>query len=1075
MKQTNSKNRSGLVRVILSVLVAASFTWSCRPDFDLDKRFPEWLGTSIYETLDKGFDGHTFKYYVRLIDSLGQKSILAKTGSRTLFVADDEAFEKFLAKCPIAGYKSIKFEDLTQAQMKMILKGSMLNNVYQVAALSSTSTESNGVRLGDCMRKVSTMSEYDSVRVMQQSEMPDSKYWAYVKNNSNRAATGIVILEDGTKKPLVMFAPKFLEKNGITADDYNFLFNLSDKYGAKNKPGREPDDASVNGVRILIHNKKCYNGFIHVMEDVVYLLPSIAEYLAQSDLSLPADSTTVIWSSIIERFSVPYALTRNEAADVDHTYSNSAYDILQLANDNYYGKQSQAIIDAIEASTYDTVFTKLYFAGRYQGGDTLKFDGKGKKYEKSAVLKFDPGWNSFTSPSNETENALQRNMAAMFVPSDKAVMEWWLTSALGQEMRGKYGLQKYKGRFNLTREEVAEDMDSIDLNVIVKLINNSMFLSLVNTVPSKFADVLNDAQDPMFKNPSTATDFFDKVVMCCNGAIFYSNQVFVPTAYKAVSYPALVNNKLKVMDWAIEDDDMSFSYYLNSMVSKYALFLPEVTYSDTLDADLHGKLIWVDPASFAINNIGSGSTDGLKALAFFFEDNKIKADIYDYDDATNTIGIKRTSKPIGEKDAELTFLRNRLEDIMDYHIILLNNDYYALEGGINPDPQGYAYFRTKGGGTIRFKSNGAKPYTIDQTDEAAYQAELKKMSVEGGWQVEIGKPINIINRFDMTKNDGNGVTYITDRPMQTSRRSVYDVISDVATYPEFAKFSELIQKAVDSEGKQIIFSDYDGLDIGSSQCVSSFNTFNYTVYVPKSATIQKLLDDTVIYHPVDIDAIETRYKKIWNNLVASFSKQYDLIDAAWSDSMALFASTLSAKDKAARMDTVLVNYNHLFYNDKDESGEIKDDEVPLEHFISVFTDAKRDELVNFLKYHIQDNSVYTNAEFNNSSDEVDYETSFLNKADRQFAKVHVKSGDNIVIRDENNNTRNVIKENVAGTKTPYYNIMCREYVFKVYNDDYAVKDGNNDVTDVSKAKLETSSFAVVHLIDGPLCNGEVKF
>ena len=1071
MKQTNSKNRSGLVRVILSVLVAASFTWSCRPDFDLDKRFPEWLGTSIYETLDKGFDGHTFKYYVRLIDSLGQKSILAKTGSRTLFVADDEAFERFLAKCPLAGYRSIRFEDLTQAQMKMILKGSMLNNVYQVAALSSTSTENNGVKLGDCMRKVSTMSEYDSVRVMQQSEMPDSKYWAYVKNNSSRAATGIVILEDGTKKPLVMFAPKFLEKNGITADDYNFLFNLSDKYGAKNKPGREPDDASVNGVRIMIHNKKCYNGFIHVMEDVVYLLPSMAEYLAQSDLSLPADSTTVIWSSIIERFSVPYALNRNEAVDVDHTYSNTAYDILELANDNYYGKQSQAIIDAIEAANYDTVFTKLYFSGRYQGTDTLMYDGKGKKFEKSAVLKFDPGWNSFTSPSNETENALQRNMAAMFVPSDQAVMDWWLTSALGQEMRGKYGLQKYKGRTNLTREEVAEDMDSVDLNVIVKLINNSMFLSLVNTVPSKFSDVLNDAQDPMFKNPSTATDFFDRVVMCCNGAIFYSNQVFVPTAYKAVSYPALVNNKLKVMDWAIEDDEMSFSYYLNSMVSKYALFLPEVTYSDTLDADLHGKLIWVDPASFALNNIGN-STGTLKALAFFFDDNKIKADIYDYDEATNTIGVKRTSKPLGEKDAELTFLRNRLEDLMDYHIILLSNDYYALEGGINADPQGYSYFRTKGGGTIRIKNNGAKPYNIDQTNEAAYKAELSKMSVEGGWQAEIGQPINIVNRFDMTKNDGNGVTYITDRPLQTSRRSVYDVLNDAVTYPEFTEFANLLANATDSEGKSIISSSYGGLDIGSSEGVSSFNTFNYTVYVPKSATVKKLLDDTLFYRPATLTSIETRYDEIWKKLNSDYAGQGALIDAAWKDSIALFAATtLSAKDIAAGLDTLMVTYKNDYYTtDTDE-----DDDLPYDTFKKVFVDAKRDQLVNFLKYHIQDNSVYTNAEYNNNPNEVDYETSFLNKADKQFAKLHVKSGDNIVIRDDNGNTRNVLKENVAGTKIPYYNIMCREYVFKVYNDDYSVKDGNNDVTDVSKAKLETSSFAVVHLIDGPLCNGEVKF
>lgn len=115
-------------------------------------------------------------------------------------------------------------------------------------------------------------------------------------------------------------------------------------------------------------------------------------------------------------------------------------------------------------------------------------------------------------------------------------------------------------------------MSNIDLNVIVKLVNNSMFVSLCNTVPSKFSNVLNDAQDRFFTDPGTAVDLFEKVVMCCNGAIFFSNQVFVPTSYKAVSYPALVNSKLKVMNWAIEDKTMQFSYYLNSMATAYALF-----------------------------------------------------------------------------------------------------------------------------------------------------------------------------------------------------------------------------------------------------------------------------------------------------------------------------------------------------------------------------------------------------------------------------------------------------------------------------------------------------------------------
>ena len=107
MKKSNSlANRSGFMGFILFVLVTTFGISSCKPDFDLDKRFPEWLGTSIFETLDKGFEGdsgkvYKFTYFVRLIQDLDQEKILAKTGSKTLFVADDEAFERFFGpNCP---------------------------------------------------------------------------------------------------------------------------------------------------------------------------------------------------------------------------------------------------------------------------------------------------------------------------------------------------------------------------------------------------------------------------------------------------------------------------------------------------------------------------------------------------------------------------------------------------------------------------------------------------------------------------------------------------------------------------------------------------------------------------------------------------------------------------------------------------------------------------------------------------------------------------------------------------------------------------------------------------------------
>lgn len=1064
MRKNNSKNRSGLIGVIISALVVSSGLWSCFPDYNLDKEFPEWLGTSIYETLEDGFKDDTgkkysFKYFVRLIDTLDQKSILSRTGSRTLFVADDSAFQRFLDKCPIAGGAKVKFEDLSKAQLKMILKGSMLNNVFQVASLSNTSTE-NGVRLGDCMRRVSTMSEYDTVRVLKQEDMPKTQYWDYVRNNPNRASSGIVILEDGTKKPMIFFAPEFLSSKKITDDDYNFLFNLGG-YSKSGKPGRQSKDASVNGVRIEYQNKKCYNGFIHVMEDVVYLLPSMAEYLSQTDEN--GFSNSIIYSSIIERFSAPFIPNRNQAYDTDHIGTATAKKVRDLLNDDYYGPEGSVIADALGVGGKDSVFTKMYFSGRFQAAhqdkDTLAVDGKGRAFKRSSVLKFDPGWNSyFISSSAEDDVALQEDMAVMFVPTDSAMMRWWLQTALGQEMRTKYGTNKTKLTNDInqwTAQEVAEDMSEIDLNVIVKLINNNMFASFTSTVPSKFGDVMNDAQDAFFSDLSTAIDHFkvdymdNPVVMCCNGAIYFSDMVFVPTAYKAVSYPALINDKLKVLNWAIEDQEMSFSYYLNSMQSGYSLFLPQVNFNDENETTQE-RLIWIDPSSFALNKLDPSDVDkdnnALYALAFYYDEvaKTVKADYYTYDAAKDSIGTKVNTSSITNE----TFLRNRLEDFMDYHIILLNNkNYDALESGEFEGADGFAYFRTKGGGAIRFN----KSTFVDTKDP---DQDISMLQVAGGWQIEQGQPIEFVKRFDMTASDGNGITYVINRPLQTSRKSVYDILSDSTNYPEFKEFFKLMKKAENSDGKGVFADRYGDLDISSKQCISSFNTYNYTVYVPQNDSIKRLLKDGIIYSPYDLNLWDSICKAAWWHIhddVADNQKS-----AAWVDSLNIFYTTYLNKT-VDPSDPVLI-----FANDDD-------DDYDSTAFKNDFINVKCDELVNFIKYHIQDNSVYTNAEFNQGT--ADYETAYLNKS-KQFAKLRVNVGSDIYVTDAKGHVRKVQK--VKNGLVPYWNIMSREYVFKKYSNDYS-STSSEELTNVPTSKLETSSYAVIHLIDGALCNGEVNF
>ncbi len=1044
MKRFNSlRCRTGLKGMVLFAMATMLGVSSCRPDYDLDKRFPQWLGTSIYETLNTGFkndstgESYSFKTFVRLIDDLNQKEILAKTGSKTLFVADDKAFARFLAHCPLAGGDSIGYDDLTDAQKKMILNGSMLNNVYQVSMLSSSPGGSTTPPiLGNCMRRVSASTVLDTIPVLKNADFPkNNKYWDRLRNKHDQ---GIVLLQDGTNKPIIFFVNKFLTTNNIDADDYDFLFRLG-RYSKTGKPAHKPGDASVNGTTIAWPNKKCFNGFLHVMEDVVYLLPNMAELIASND-------STQIYSSILERFSVPYY----SGADKAERDQN----VRMLINSGLL--TSTDLAKAMDANN-DSVYVKKYLSKRARLNSQTTPEVQKTNLDKLTptdnLLKFDPSWNSFISStiSSNTDVALQKDMGLMFVPLDNALMNWWLDeSQIGARLRQRYGLPQYKGRNDLTKAEVIEDMSQIPMSVILELVNNNMQYSLVGSVPSKFSAVLNDAQDPFFesKTREQAENTISDVVMCCNGAVFFTNTIYAPTAYRSVSYPVLVNEKLKIIDWAIRvDEQLAYKAYLNSMVAEYSFFVPLV---DTVaGSQFEDKLVWIDPASFYLEKENAGA---IKILAFSYGQNssmedKVLADVYDYDRSTGIatetgVQLIPESTSNGENDAT-KFIRNRLLDIMDYHIVLGD-----VENSQSFDPDGYSYFRTKGRGVVRFKNS-------------ATVGDVANMDVQGGWQIEnidsideVQRPVKIIQRVDVSKTSstpGNGRTYIMDRPLIPSRRSVWDVVSDTATYKEFSEFFKLMQQAN-------VFADKSNSnDIASKYCISSFNSYHYTVYVPKNAGVKALLDSKKLMTPSELSAIDTEYDLLKLDIEDDYTGDPELkdsvVNAQFADSLIALSVRLFGVPDTLGAQTAVKKGTNAAY----------------------FTNKKLKQLQNFVKYHIQDNSVYIGADFNPGVDEAgnpatvaEYESAFMND-NQQFVKLTVKGGNDITVKDQKGNVRSVQTTKTANGK-PYYNIMCREYEVKQITGSTALSDAT-----YKNFSIETSSYAVVHLIDEPLCSGDFDF
>ncbi|MBQ6064421.1 MAG: hypothetical protein IJK87_12465 [Prevotella sp.] len=679
-------------------------------EYDLDERTPEGWGASIYSWLEEQgrSGGESFTNTVRMIDDLGYREVLAKTGSKTLFVADDAAYERFYLNNPW-GVRS--YEQLSTSQKKLLLFGSMIDNSMQLNSLSSV--EGTPPREGECMRRLASSQPYDSVPVLHPAQMPDNPYWSRYRASGKP----MVCMEDFSIVPLVHFIEKQLNNKRITNDDYDFIYNHTTH--------RQAGEASVNGVRVEQANIKCSNGFIHRMGEVITPLPNMAELIATK-------RNATMFNKLLERYCAPYPL--DDAVKTQYNY--------------LYG------------TNVDTVFQKRFFSRKSQEGQPLNVTPDNGPV--NGVLKFDPEWNSYYTGLNDQDGniVLQRDMAVMMVPSDDAMTEYWEKGA-GRVLKDYYG----------TWDNVPDD-------VIAKLINNNMLGSFVSSVPSKFQNILNDANDPMGVEQSA----IDSVWLGCNGAVYLTNLVYSPTAYVSVSFPALVNEAMRIMYWGIEQ--LQYDVYLNSLNSYYSFFIPTN----------NALLEYIDPCSY-----GKSQT---QLFRFHYDPTKVRqeervwASIWNYDAATGEVGDS-----IGRADESQ--IRNRLKDILDTHIVI---------GDVE---DGKTFYRTKGGTEIRVSH---------------VQAGANGMTVEGSFQMNESSPIPVSYIYDQTKG-GNGKSYILETPIMGTRQTVRDVL---ASHPEFSKFLELM------DGSGLFELIHNKRNACGGTNISTFNTYHYTIYVPTNESIDAL-------------------------------------------------------------------------------------------------------------------------------------------------------------------------------------------------------------------------------------------
>jgi hypothetical protein len=228
--------------IALSLLAACGLTWSCKDDYTWDDEKPTWLNSSIYESLQERAN---FNTYLRLLEDKdvniegvrNLKDVLSKTGSKTVFVANDQAWEEFFkanAKLPETNpwHNATSYERLSQAQKKLLINTSMLNNAIVMENLASSDGDgTNPPERGAYMRRVTDYNLTDSITFLPADQVPFTyntkdieegrDYWKNFR--AENGGNGIYLVMDSTLSMMLHFTQEHMAKQQITNDDFKWF------------------------------------------------------------------------------------------------------------------------------------------------------------------------------------------------------------------------------------------------------------------------------------------------------------------------------------------------------------------------------------------------------------------------------------------------------------------------------------------------------------------------------------------------------------------------------------------------------------------------------------------------------------------------------------------------------------------------------------------------------------------------------------------------------------------------------------------------------------------------------------
>lgn len=360
--------------MVTILLIGTVFTISCKDEYLYDNNEPEWLGASIYDYLKSG---ENYTYYTRLIEEVEDyKEVLAKTGSKTLFVADDAAFEEFFKNNP---WNVSNYEGLSLTQKKLIIKFSMIDNAYLIETLSNYYNGTLQERTA--MRRSTAISVLDTIPFESGDMLPESSYWNGYRNK------GMYLLKDATSWPMVHFLEGSLNNAAISDADFSLITGVE----------RTTNDAHIFSIKVKERDITCKNGYVHVLEKVLIPPINIAEYLKTNPSSR-------IFSDLLDRFCAPY----------------------------YNSAQTNAYNQIHPENPIDSIFEKIYFSD-FQGQTRYP---NGSQIRTELLLPFNPGRNEYVSSA--AGSSMQSDMAAIFAPTNEAMTNYF-ESGSGVILKNRFG------------------------------------------------------------------------------------------------------------------------------------------------------------------------------------------------------------------------------------------------------------------------------------------------------------------------------------------------------------------------------------------------------------------------------------------------------------------------------------------------------------------------------------------------------------------------------------------------------------------------------------------------------------